>query len=814
MGGEESEVGSSKRFGTDDEFIFQEAYTGDGAANNNDMSYDLFSSQFAYKRHTKLEVVNARQIETLLRWQYLFIGIGVLYTLVVVILLNTAYMRILRTPEDQGWEFDMKAYQPPLGLLWFNHVGLILIFICSMALTIVYSYRVLSLQSKFVTHEQVWVVFLLFFITLYSIPVLEVRVIHDHLLPSSLVSGRLWSRSKWWKVMIAITQVALTAGFSGCTIFYVWANVHSYRFLETRAGLHFYLFKLLPLLIYVIGKVTISCLEDHRILPAALPLANLSGMISLYYTANHWEARGVWAAVLISVMDVFFIGCILYDQSRTKLVLKNADYQKYRTKQIGYRFFLYHNITFYTIYTVLYIVLQLSLPNGAAVWAYMTEKPRVSVFRTHALLFGLKLMLLAYAWTEAYVNLPADAIGFRGWFSAQAPRGLGADASELEPITYRKREPPSMHGVVSDVNINCFVMQTHVTMFNFAWLVYYWDTPKVENFKLTQDVFKFNIADYIKDAATDTHVIVVDGEDRIVIAFKGTTSLKNLKTDLNMLHTTLRSLMPTPRAGGEATPAPQAAALVESRTWRRAMVHQGFADAYGAIAPRLLEVLGALQEARRRPVFLTGHSLGGALATVCSLDLFVALGLTRREIFVSTFGAPRVGNRAFRELYDASVPIHWRMVVGPDVVAKLPKVGYVHAGKKVLITVDGDLFMDPNSLELNLWSGETASILYHRKASYLLAMRAWCEKHHGDEYVPEFWPFPVSKDDTRRFQHAMVRSETHAFAAIAAIKSDNRAKLLRSDAMIERLHGPDTASEPNARSLANWKKLTLLLIRR
>lgn len=350
-------------------------------------------------------------------------------------------------------------------------------------------------------------------------------------------------------------------------------------------------------------------------------------------------------------------------------------------------------------------------------------------------------------------------------------------------------------------------------MFNFAWLVYYWDTKKVENFKIAQDVFKFSIADYIKDKETDTHALVVDGEDRIVVSFKGTTSMKNLKTDLKIMHTSLRYLLPTSLPDPLDDLPPIAGEVVESRSWRRAQIHQGFAAAYKAIAPRLLTVIRNLQNVKRRPVFITGHSLGGALATVCSLDLFVTLGLTRREIFVSTFGAPRVGNRPFRDLYDKVVPIHWRMVVGPDVVAKLPKMGYAHCGRKVLLTVNGDLFMDPNSLELNLWSGDTASILYHRKASYLLAMRAWCEKHHGDEYVPEFWPFPVSQDDTKRFEHVMQTKQSDStFGNFKAYDiADRKAKLLQFDAMIEKL--PDSPRVHNQNTVMQWAKLTQLLLR-
>ena len=349
-------------------------------------------------------------------------------------------------------------------------------------------------------------------------------------------------------------------------------------------------------------------------------------------------------------------------------------------------------------------------------------------------------------------------------------------------------------------------------MFNFSWIVYYWDTKKVENFKIAQDVFKFTIADYIKDKETDTHALIVDGADRIVVSFKGTTSMKNLKTDIKMFHSSVRALLPTPLPETqEQELPPNAEEVINSRLWRRAQIHQGFSTAYRAIAPRLLTVLQNLVKAKRRPVFITGHSLGGALATVCSLDLFVTLGLTRREIFVSTFGAPRVGNRPFRQLYDSVVPIHWRIVVGPDVVAKLPKMGYTHCGKKVLITVDGDLFMDPNSLELNLWSGDTASILYHRKASYLLAMRAWCEKHHGSEYVPEFWAFPVSQDDTKRFQHVMCRHQNNTLGVFSSDDALNkRAKLLMFDAMIDKL--PNSPRGQNKDTIMKWAKLTKLLL--
>ncbi len=763
------------------------------------------------KQFTKLEVVKARQIERLLYWHYIVIGAGVLYTLIMLILVNTVYGKPWKTNKQQGWLFDMRAYKAPDGFHYFSYITQHILYACALFLSIVFSTRIFSLRRRYITHEQVWTVVLLATTTLYFFPAKEFVFLHD-LIVHGDPSAPKWQRSAFFKKLLPALTVIRVAGFSGCTIFYVWANVHSYRFLESKIGIRFYLPKIITLALYVAAKVL--AIFRYRIYSAELPMANLSGMLSLCYTADLWKTHTVMFGSIISGADLFFIICGIYEMRRTKMVLKKADYLKYRTKQIGFRFFMYHNITFYAVYISLYITLQLSAPNGGTVFLYLVDD--ASTFGTHAdLMFGLHLMLLAYVTTEAYANLPADALGLKGWFRPQVPKGIGADASELEPITYRKREPPSLHGVVPDLNISCFTMQTHVTMFNFAWLVYYWDTPKVDNFKLTQDVFKFKIAAYIKDKPTDTHALVVDGADRIVLAFKGTTSTQNLKTDINMFYSKLKNVLPTKLGEDDIEGDAQAeeGELTKTKEWKRAKIHKGFAVAYGAVGPELLSVVKKLVDAKRRPIFLTGHSLGGALATVCSLDLFARLGITRREIFVSTFGAPRVGNRAFHRLYDEHVPIHWRIVVGPDVVAKLPKLGFIHVGKKVLLTKDGDLFIDPNSLELNLWSGDAASILYHRKASYLLAMRAWCERHHGDEYLPEFWPFPVSKDDTRRFQHAMTKTNlstrnSGAFGA-STRPSAKKNRLLRLDAMIDALDGPP----PSLKSVELWARLTKTLLK-
>lgn len=805
--------GSSADFS--DQFSEQasDSENGDSVSPNTGASGKL-SRKLAKRQYTKLEVVQACQIERLLLWQHIFLGAATLFTVVIVILTHTKYARMF---SHQDWNgLELKFFEPSLSFRWFNHASAFFTFSYSVLLTIVFGRRILTLRLRDRTHEQIWVLGLLVCLSLYLIPWTDLYKINDFLVDPDKPAKDWWSTKGWFSKANIFFLFLRQSTFASATVFYIWASVHSYRLLESDIDFMFYLPKVVVVGIYV--SVKIMVLFQYGINSAEMMYATFFGMLSTYRAAGRWKIHGVIYACICLVFELLLGFHILKELWKTKDVLKKADYLKYRTKQIGFRFFVYHNMIFYFVFWALYMTLLLGVPFGLKTFQILLI--RDSNFEVHDFLFGIQVMLLAYATVEAYANLPADAIGFKGWFTPQIMKGPNG-TSELEPITYRKREPPSLKGVVSDLNINCFVMQTHVTMFNFAWLVYYWDTPKVEDFKLTQDVFKFSVAQFIKDKPTDTHVLVVDGADRIVIAFKGTTSTKNLQTDINMFYSNARNLLPT-MLGDEDIAGDTAAKdnpILKTKAWRWAKVHKGFAIAYAAVAPMLLSTVKRLQSERRRPVFLTGHSLGGALATVCSLDLHLRLGMTPKEIFVSTFGAPRVGNAGFSRIYDTNVPIHWRIVVGPDVVAKLPKIGFTHVGKKVLITVDGDLFIDPNSLELNLWSGDVASILYHRKASYLLAMRAWCERHHGDEYLPEFWPFPVSKDDTRRFEHAMVRStgpNGPASHGLAPKPSSNpltkRSRMRQLDAMIDALEGSD-GPPVSDEVAANWERFAASLIR-
>ena len=93
-------------------------------------------------------------------------------------------------------------------------------------------------------------------------------------------------------------------------------------------------------------------------------------------------------------------------------------------------------------------------------------------------------------------------------------------------------------------------------------------------------------------------------------------------------------------------------------------VHKGFHQALEQIEDDVQSALAPIFEARARPLYVTGHSLGGALAQIAtarfSHDVIAAC---------YSFGAPRVADEAF-ELYVK--PPHYRVVNAADIVPTVP----------------------------------------------------------------------------------------------------------------------------------------------
>ena len=95
-------------------------------------------------------------------------------------------------------------------------------------------------------------------------------------------------------------------------------------------------------------------------------------------------------------------------------------------------------------------------------------------------------------------------------------------------------------------------------------------------------------------------------------------------------------------------------------------VHYGFIKAYKSVRDELHK---RFLDSKKSKVFLTGFSMGGALATLAAVDFQYNFDV---EVLAATTGSPRVGNYAFAKSYNKRVPDTTRYKYGNDIVTSLP----------------------------------------------------------------------------------------------------------------------------------------------
>lgn len=131
----------------------------------------------------------------------------------------------------------------------------------------------------------------------------------------------------------------------------------------------------------------------------------------------------------------------------------------------------------------------------------------------------------------------------------------------------------------------------------------------------------------------NTQAYVGANDEHIVIAFRGSEkpgSIDGLK-DWLMTNALNLLIVPIGPLGADF------AAAGAGARW-----HQGFVNAIAEVWEPLLAATIAQLKAKDRPLWITGHSLGGALAILASW-LFLRKTVPVHQVF--TFGAPMVGNK-------------------------------------------------------------------------------------------------------------------------------------------------------------------------
>jgi predicted lipase len=165
-----------------------------------------------------------------------------------------------------------------------------------------------------------------------------------------------------------------------------------------------------------------------------------------------------------------------------------------------------------------------------------------------------------------------------------------------------------------------------------------------------------------------------------------------------------------------------------------ARFHKGFLDALASIWDPVYEAVSEEMKKEDRPLWLTGHSLGGALALL-SAWLFDRRTVNVHQVY--TYGAPMVGNKVASAAFDKAFPEKiYRFVNLTDPVPMLPTMSlvandYVHCQKAMDLGSGESLsamFTDfaskaidgivSGSLANDLWAGITSRLSAHNLDSY------------------------------------------------------------------------------------------------
>ncbi|KPI87532.1 putative lipase domain protein [Leptomonas seymouri] len=242
---------------------------------------------------------------------------------------------------------------------------------------------------------------------------------------------------------------------------------------------------------------------------------------------------------------------------------------------------------------------------------------------------------------------------------------------------------------------------------------------------------------------------------RIIIGFRGTANMSNAKYDMNIHRVVWREMEQVEEEGNQSgldgLPTDMASTLdgastVDTqhlgcaaclRSWARATswrptCHAGFLSIWKTLKPTVMQRLREILQEDRNIVyriFTTGHSLGGALASLSAYSITAVLRRERYpipEVTVYTYGQPRMGNRTFQRIYNKAVPRSFSVVNESDMVVSMIMFGGYHVGIEVDIDRNGNFIVKPTEIEKLFppTAGRGMTVINHLMANYGISLNA------------------------------------------------------------------------------------------
>lgn len=153
-------------------------------------------------------------------------------------------------------------------------------------------------------------------------------------------------------------------------------------------------------------------------------------------------------------------------------------------------------------------------------------------------------------------------------------------------------------------------------------------------------------------------------------------------------------------------------------------VHQGFnqfvqtalaAEGHNGKNATKHQLTAMLLEHHAGQLYLVGHSMGGATVTLAGARL-ISMGVRPEQIKIITFGAPAVGNEAFRKKFEPLLDLTRIVTIGDPITEALQTLvgGYKQFGQQISWQVP-----------------ESATVMPHEMTTYLdLAIKHYYQNRH------------------------------------------------------------------------------------
>ncbi|KAG5497328.1 hypothetical protein JIQ42_03814 [Leishmania sp. Namibia] len=246
---------------------------------------------------------------------------------------------------------------------------------------------------------------------------------------------------------------------------------------------------------------------------------------------------------------------------------------------------------------------------------------------------------------------------------------------------------------------------------------------------------------------------------RVIIGFRGTANMSNAKYDMN-IHRVVWREMETAADREAANVAGEEASEMSStfddditsttqylgcascirscmrKTSWRPTCHAGFLAIWKTLRPTVLSRLRDLlcdDPGTVYRIFTTGHSLGGALASLCAYSIshmLKRMDYPIADVTVYTYGQPRMGNRTFQRIYNKTVPRSFRIVNESDVVVSMTMFGGYHVGIEVDVDRHGNFIVKPTEVEKLFppTKGRGLALINHLMRNYGISLNAMASR--------------------------------------------------------------------------------------